>query len=67
MMINEEKTKVLPFNFTKKFDFTPVISLKNSEPLDVIYETKLLGIMISSDCSWKKNTQYICKKAAKRC
>ena len=65
LKINEKKTKVMAFNFTKKFDFQPKMKL-NEKELDVIYKTKLLGIMITSDCKWNENTDYIKKKARTR-
>ena len=43
----------------------PKLSVDNKQ-LDVNYKTKLLGIIITSDCKWKENTSYIIKKASKR-
>ena len=37
MMINARKTKIMPFNFTKKFDFLPQMSLNNGT-LEVVYK-----------------------------
>ena len=48
MKINMKKTKVMSFNMTSKFDFLPQLSFKNEEPLEVIYQTRLLGVTISS-------------------
>ena len=33
------------------------------EELEVAYETKLLGVIIRSDCKWSSNTEYMTKKA----
>ena len=54
MKMNEKKTKIMPFNLTKKVDFVPSFKLKKSkEPLDVVYETKLLGIICTSNAKWR--------------
>ena len=65
MKINKEKTKIIPFNFSRKYDFIPKYNIDGQE-LDVVYETKLLGVMIRSDCKWKSNTTYIKNKAKAR-
>ena len=33
----------------------------------MVYETKLVGIMISSNAKWNSHTNYICKKSSKKC
>ena len=65
MVLNSKKTKIIPLNFTKKFDFVPNFMLQNEE-LEVVYSTKLLGVMCSSDCKWSQNTTYIVKKATSK-
>ena len=55
----------MPFNFSKKYDFLPILHL-DTKQLEVIFETKLLGVFITSDCKWNKNTDYIVKKTRKR-
>ena len=51
MIINKKKTKV---NFP------------GDEPLEVIHEIKLLGVMITSDLTWNSHVQYITKNASKK-
>ena len=52
------------FNTSKKWDFTPHVSLKTSlNTLEVVDSIKLLGIIISSDMKWHRNTNYLCEKA----
>ena len=51
-----------PFNFSTKYDFIPKYNISGQE-LEVVYETKLLGVIIPSDCKWSSNTEYITKKA----
>jgi hypothetical protein len=48
MRLNLAKSKVIPFNVTRKFDFIPSFSIDGSN-LDVVYETNLLGLTITSD------------------
>ena len=63
MKINNSKSKVMIFNKSKKYDFQPEFSFSNGENLECIEETKLLGIILSSDLSWGLNTKAIVKKA----
>lgn len=64
MKINENKSKIMPINFTKKFDFVPKITVgEMNNMLEVVYETKLLGVILTSDGKWSANTKYIVKKA----
>ena len=52
MKINFKKTKILPFNTTKKYDFLPQLHFPGCDPLEVIYETRLLGVILSSNLGW---------------
>ena len=63
MLINFKKTKVIPFNFSKTKDFIPELSFPASEPLEVVYQTKLVGIIISSNLSWSPHVEYTAKNA----
>ena len=62
MKINEKKSQIIPFNFTKKYDFTPSLVL-NKNQIDVVHVTKLLGTYIQSNCKWDVNTSNIVRKA----
>ena len=66
MKINHKKTKIIPFNFSKKYDFLPQLHFPNHEPLEVIYETRLLGVTITSDLSWTAHVNEICLRASKK-
>ena len=56
----------MPFNLTKKFDFIPQLSFPDHQPLEVIYETKLLGITLASDLSWWPHINDITKRATSK-
>ena len=49
-----------------KYLFPPEIYLSDGQILDVVSESKILGVIISSDLKWSKNTDYIVSKAMKR-
>ena len=65
MKINFKKSKIMPFNLSKSFDFLPQLHFPDCEPMDVIYETKLLGVIISSNLSWSPQVDYITSRATK--
>ena len=62
MQLNQKKTKSMIFNFTKGKQFTTDIKLKG-ETVELVNESKLLGVIISSDLKWDKNTNHIVKNA----
>ena len=65
MMLNQKKTKQIIFNFNRGKQFATEVALKG-EPLEVVDEVKLLGVIISKDLKWHKNTNYLVKKANKK-
>ena len=65
MMVNKKKTMVMPFNFTLKYDFIPWLNFPGEDPLKVIYETKLLGVTITSDLTFTRHVEEITKKVTK--
>ena len=66
MRINSSKSKVILFNKSRKWDFPPEVSFSDNVNLVVEEEIKLVGIVLTSDLRWEKNTQYICKKAMQK-
>ena len=66
MVINTSKTKVMKFSRSKKWDFPPELEFNNGTQIECIPDTKLVGVMISQNLGWKKNTEYICSKARKK-
>ena len=65
MKINYKKTKIIPFNFSRNYDFLPQLHFPECEDLEVIYETKLLGVTITSDLSWSSHVDKITRRATK--
>ena len=66
MKLNEDKTKILLFNRAISVDILPEIKLTEENVIELVEETKLLGIMIRSDLSWKSNTNALVAKGFKR-
>ena len=67
LKLKEKKTNVMKFNFSHNLDFPPemyVSSFKNE--IEVVSETKLLGVILTNDLKWAKNTDFICSKAYKK-
>ena len=65
MIVNYKKTKVIPFNFSTKYDFMPKLQYAENE-LQVEYRTKLLGVVIESTGRWNEHIDYIANKAKQR-
>ena len=65
MKLNKDKSKYMIFNFSKHYQFNTRLKLE-VRVLDQVHETKLLGLVLRDDLSWKSNTRFITKKAYKR-
>ena len=65
MILNQKKTKVIIFNYTNNYQFSTRLKLKD-ENLEIVKESKLLGVMVTDDLKWDKNTQYLINKAYKK-
>ena len=61
MKLNTKKTKLMIFNHFKTKDFVPEFCI-NKTTVELIEQTKLLGIILSSNLSWADNTEYIVKR-----
>ena len=66
MKLNEDKTKIMLFNRATTIDVLPQVKLSDSKFIELVEETKLLGIMIQSDMNWKSNTKSLLTKGFKR-
>ena len=65
MELNKQKSKAMIFNFTGSHQFTSRTRLE-SESIEVITETKLLGVILSDNLSWDSNTMQLVKRADAR-
>ena len=65
MKLNLKKTNLITFNFTRKYQFTPNLSLEGSQ-LGVVQQTKLLGLTVTDDGRWDVNTKQMVIKANSR-
>ena len=55
----------MSFNFTKNYQFTTRIQMEG-HTLPVLSQTKLLGVIITSDLKWSENTKQLIKRANAR-
>ena len=67
MVINKDKTKVISFTKRRKWDFPPEVHFSDGTHIEYISETKLVGVIVSEDLKWHKNTAYICGKLEANC
>ena len=65
MKLNVEKTKVMIFNETSKYQYMTRLTI-NDKLIEIIDETDLLGVKISSDLTWRSNTKSLVTRAYKR-
>ena len=65
MKLNEDKSKAMIFNFSKKYQFSTRILMNNSN-LEIVEETKILGLIITPHLGWRRNTENLVTKANKR-
>ena len=61
MKINKDKTNLMLFNRCRKYDFQPIVMIDEKQ-VDVVEETKILGVIISSNLKWERNVAHITKK-----
>ena len=66
MVINKKKTSVISFSRSRKWDFPPELKFHDGTQLQTKTETKLVGVMITQNISWQRNTDYICEKARRK-
>ena len=65
MKVNPKKTKLMLFNPAKAFDFMPSFPFNNEE-IELVEQTKLLGLVVSSDMSWSANTAHMVTRCNKK-
>ena len=65
MKINYKKTKLMLFNPGQAMDFHPRFQL-GGHSIEMVEESKLLGVIIRSDLSWSSNTNYMVARANRK-
>ena len=65
MKLNVEKSKYMIINFTDNYQINTRLRLEE-KLLKQVNETRLLGVILRDDLSFKSNTNFITKKAYKR-
>ena len=58
MVFNSKKTKCMPFVNGLTKDFMPLLSIDPGNYLNVIYQLKLVGVVLTSDLTWNAHINY---------
>ena len=58
MVLNTKKTKCMPFNNSQTKDFLPTLSIKEGANLEVVYQIKLVGLVVTSNMGWNEHVNY---------
>ena len=66
MAINKSKTNLMLFSKSRKYDFPPEVQFSDGSKVETVGEQTLLGVVISDDLKWKRNTDFICSKARRK-
>ena len=66
MVINKKKSKLISFNKSRKWDFPPELKFSDGTIIEFTTDMKIVGVILSENLSWFKNTQYICDKARQK-
>ena len=66
MKINKTKTKIMNFTKSRKFDFPPELTFSDGTEILCSRETKLVGVILTENLSWQRNTDYICQKVRQK-
>ena len=65
MILSENKTKSMILNFTKNFQFTTRLQLKQKN-VEIVDKIKILGTLVNNQLSWNENCSNLIKKANAR-
>ena len=63
--VNPTKTKLMLFNPAKAYDCMPSFPFNHQE-IELVEQTKLLGLVVSSDMSWSANTAHMVTRCNKK-
>ena len=58
MVLNSKKTRCMPFINSQTKDFMPQLSIESGNYLEVIYQLKLVGVVLTSDMTWNAHVSY---------
>ena len=61
MTLNLDKTKLMLFNPCTSRDFMPEVRI-NDTRIELVEESKLLGVIITSDLKWEAHTDYMVQR-----
>ena len=66
MQLNKLKTKAMMFTRAKKWAFPLELTFDDGTNVETMSETTLLGVIVTNDLKWSKNTSFICLKARRK-
>ena len=66
MIINQKKTLIMKFNFRKSLDFPPIFNIGDGSMLNIVNETKILGIILSDNLKFNSHVEYMLSRANKK-
>ena len=58
--------KAIKFTRSRKWAFPLEVNFSDGSILETMSETTLLGVIVSNDLKWTKNTSFICLKARRK-
>ena len=65
MLLNKKKCNAMIFNFCRDYQFTSKILIENEE-MEIVSQTKLLGVIVNNNLTWDDNTKYLVQRANSR-
>ena len=54
------------FNTSRKWDFPLEVTFEDGSQLQCVKDIKLVGVYVTDDLKWQRNTDYICSKARRK-
>ena len=66
MVINKDKTKIIKFSKSRKWDFPPELTFNDGTEIECVPTVKIVDVIVSQDLKWFQNSEFICKKSQKK-